>query len=196
MRAHYHANSRCRCTIGLISVRHCPCLCWNGIHNSRTDPLGSAPLAYFKPAHGANYEVLELFGKNRLTVTRQAPCHPTDNRTLDMALAVNGLPVTTIELKNPGTGQNWRHAVRQFKEDRDARAPLFEFKKRALVHFAADPDEVHMTTRLAGEKTHFLPLNRGSHPGQIVCGAGNPQDFSDGVMSRIANARFAQPIWR
>ena len=27
-------------------------------------------LAYFKPAHGANYEVLELFGKNRLTVTR------------------------------------------------------------------------------------------------------------------------------
>lgn len=135
-------------------------------------------LAYFKPAHRANYEVLELFGKNRLTVTRQVSCHPGDNRTLDMALAVNGLPVATIELKNPGTGQNWRHAVRQYKEDRDARAPLFEFKKRALVHFAADPDEVHMTTRLAGEKTHFLPLNRGSHPGQIICGAGNPQHES------------------
>jgi type I restriction enzyme R subunit len=29
-------------------------------------------LAYFKPAHGANFEVLEQFGKNRLTVTRQA----------------------------------------------------------------------------------------------------------------------------
>ena len=135
-------------------------------------------LAYFKPAHGANYEVLELFGKNRLTVTRQVPCHPGDNRTLDMVLAVNGLPVATIELKNPGTGQNWRHAVRQYKEDRDPRAPLFEFKKRALVHFAADPDEVHMTTRLAGEKTYFLPFNRGSHPGQIICGAGNPQHES------------------
>jgi type I restriction enzyme R subunit len=135
-------------------------------------------LAYFKPAHGANYEVLELFGKNRLTVTRQVPCHVGDNRTLDMVLAVNGLPVATIELKNPGTGQNWRHAVRQYKEDRDPRAPLFEFKKRALVHFAADPDEVHMTTRLAGEKTHFLPFNRGSHPGQIICGAGNPQHES------------------
>ncbi len=135
-------------------------------------------LAYFKPAHGANYEVMELFGKNRLTVTRQVPCHPGDNRTLDMVLAVNGLPVATIELKNPGTGQTWRHAVRQYQEDRDARAPLFEFKKRALVHFAADPDEVHMTTRLAGEKTHFLPLNRGSHPGQIICGAGNPQHES------------------
>jgi type I restriction enzyme R subunit len=142
-------------------------------------------LAYFKPAHGANFEVLEQFGKNRLTVTRQVPCHPDDllapggarqagNRTLDMLLAVNGLPVATIELKNPGTGQNWRHAVRQYQEDRDPRAPLFEFKKRALVHFAADPDEIHMTTRLAGEKTHFLPFNRGSHPGQIICGVGNP----------------------
>jgi type I restriction enzyme R subunit len=135
-------------------------------------------LACFKPAHGANFEVLEQFGKNRLTVTRQVPCHPGDNRTLDMVLAVNGLPVSTIELKNPGTGQNWRNAVRQYKEDRDPRAPLFEFKKRALVHFAADPDEVHMTTRLAGEKTHFLPFNRGSHPGQIICGAGNPQHES------------------
>lgn len=135
-------------------------------------------LAYFKPAHGANFEVLELFGKNRLTVTRQVPCHPGDNRTLDMVLALNGLPVSTVELKNPGTGQNWRHAVRQYKEDRDPRAPLFEFKKRALVHFAADPDEVHMTTRLAGEKTYFLPFNRGSHPGQIICGAGNPQHES------------------
>jgi type I restriction enzyme R subunit len=135
-------------------------------------------LAYFQPAHGANYEVLELFGKNRLTVTRQTPCHPGDTRTLDMVLAVNGLPVATIELKNPGTGQSWRHAIRQYREDRDPRAPLFDFKKRALVHFAADPDEVHMTTRLAGEKTHFLPFNRGSHPGEIICGAGNPRHES------------------
>lgn len=135
-------------------------------------------LAYFKPAHGANAEVLELFAKNRLTVTRQVPCHPHDNRTLDMVLAVNGLPVATIELKNPGTGQNWQHAVRQYQNDRDPRAALFDFKKRALVHFAVDPDEVHMTTRLAGANTFFLPFNRGSHPGQIICGAGNPQHKS------------------
>ena len=135
-------------------------------------------LAYFKPAHGANYEVLALFAKNRLTVTRQVPCHPGDNRTLDMVLAINGLPVSTIELKNPGTGQSWRHAVRQYREDRDPRAPLFDFKKRAMVHFAADPDEVHMTTRLAGPKTYFLPFNRGSHPEEIICGAGNPQHRS------------------
>ena len=60
----------------------------------------------------------------------------------------------------------------------DPRAPLFQFKKRALVHFAADPNEVYMTTRLARENTFFLPFNQGSHPGQIVCGAGNPQHAS------------------
>lgn len=135
-------------------------------------------LAYFKPAHGVNVEVMDLFAQNQLTVIRQVPCHPSDNRTVDMVLAINGLPIATLELKNPNTGQNWRYAVRQYKEDRDPRAPLFDFKKRALVHFAVDPDEVHMTTNLAAEKTHFLPFNRGSHPGQIICGAGNPPNNS------------------
>ncbi|MDP1696950.1 MAG: type I restriction endonuclease [Xanthomonadaceae bacterium] len=135
-------------------------------------------LAYFKPAHALSPDVLALYGQNQLTVTRQVPCHPGDHSTVDMVLAVNGLPVATIELKNPGTHQTWRHAVKQYQSDRDPRVPLFDFKKRALVHFAADPDEVWMTTRLAKEKTFFLPFNRGSHPGQIQCGAGNPQHAS------------------
>lgn len=135
-------------------------------------------LAYFKPAHELSPDLLALYGQNQLTVTRQVPCHPGDHSTVDIVLAVNGLPVATIELKNPGTGQSWRHAVKQYKTDRDPRAPLFDFKKRALVHFAADPDEVRMTTRLAKDKTFFLPFNRGSHPGQIQCGGGNPQHES------------------
>ena len=132
-------------------------------------------LAYFKPAHALNDEVLSLYAQNKLTVTGQVPCHPGKHDTVDLLFALNGLPVATCELKNPGTGQNWRHAIRQYKQDRDPRAPLFRFKTRALVHFAADPDDIHMATRLAGEKTHFLPFNRGSHPGEIQCGAGNPQ---------------------
>jgi type I restriction enzyme R subunit len=135
-------------------------------------------LAYFKPAHALSPDVLALYAQNQLTVTRQVPCHPGDHSTVDMVLAVNGLPVVTIELKNPGTHQNWRHAIKQYQSDRDPRVPLFDFKKRALVHFAVDPDEVWMTTRLAKEKTFFLPFNRGSHPGQIQCGAGNPQHAS------------------
>jgi type I restriction enzyme, R subunit len=131
-------------------------------------------LAYFKPAHGLNPEIIDLFNKNRLTVTRQVPCHPGRHDTVDLLLTVNGLPVATCELKNPNTGQTWRNAGRQYTESRDPRAPLFRFKTRTLVHFAADPDEVHMTTRLAGDQTRFLPFNRGSHPGEPQCGAGNP----------------------
>jgi len=92
-----------------------------------------------------------------------------------MVLALNGLPVATIELKNPSTGQTWRNAVNQYQKDRKPSAPLFQFTKRSLVHFAADPNEIYMTTRLAGPDTFFLPFNRGSDPGEVKCGAGNPQ---------------------
>ena len=134
--------------------------------------------AAFKPAHALNDATLVRYARNVLTVTRQVPCHPGRRDTVDLLLALNGLPVATCELKNPGTGQTWRHAVRQYREDRDPRAPLFRFKTRALVHFAADPDEVHMSTRLIGDATRFLPFNRGSQPGAVQCGAGNPRHAS------------------
>ena len=132
-------------------------------------------LASFKPAHGLNPEALAQFERNELTVTRQVWCHPESDDTVDLLFALNGVPVATCELKNPMTGQTWEDAVRQYQQDRDPNAPIFRFKRRALVHFAADPNEVHMTTRLAGASTRFLPFNRGSHPGAAQCGAGNPQ---------------------
>jgi len=131
-------------------------------------------MGYFKPAHALNQETLGLFRENRLTVTRQVPCHPSDAGTIDMVLSMNGLPFATLELKNPATRQTWKDAVKQYKNDRDPRAPLFLFRKGAIVHFAADPNEVHMATRLKGERTFFLPFNRGSHPGEVQCGKGNP----------------------
>ena len=131
-------------------------------------------VAYFAPAHGLNPDALARFERNELTVTRQTPCHPGKGDTLDLLFALNGVPVATCELKNPMTGQTWRDAVRQYQQDRDPNAPIFRFKRRALVHFAADPDEVHMTTRLAGDATRFLPFNRGSNPGAVHCGKGNP----------------------
>ena len=132
-------------------------------------------LAYFKPAHGLNDEARALYAQNELTVTRQILCHPGKGDEVDLLFSLNGLPVATCELKNPGTHQTYAKAIEQYKNDRDPRAPLFAFKSRALVHFAADPDEVHMTTRLRGDDTHFLPFNRGSDPGAIDCGKGNPQ---------------------
>ena len=69
------------------------------------------------------------------------------------------------------TGQTWRNAVHQYKHDRDPREILFQFKKRTLVHFAVDTDEVYMATQLNGSKTHFLPFNLGNNNG-----AGNPEN--------------------
>ncbi|KAM3113170.1 type I restriction endonuclease [Phormidesmis sp. 146-33] len=100
---------------------------------------------------------------------------PSANRdsakSLDVTLSVNGIPIASLELKNPLTGQTFENAKHQYRKDRDPREPIFEFKRRTLVHFAVDTEEVWMTTRLAGDATHFLPFNQGCEGG-----AGNPPD--------------------
>lgn len=126
-------------------------------------------LAYFKPVSKLNPETQTLFNKNILTVTRQVHYSTKDESSLDVLLSINGLPVATIELKNPFTGQDADDAKRQYKYDRDERELLFQFKKRALVHFAVDTDVVYMTTRIQGSKTKYLPFNKGHNKG-----AGNP----------------------
>jgi type I restriction enzyme R subunit len=126
-------------------------------------------LAYFKPAHGLTPELTQLYEANRLTVTRQLPFDATATKTIDLCLFVNGIPVATAELKNPLTHQTVEHAKRQYRTERDpANVTL---GRRALVHFAVDPEFVEMTTCLAGPKTRFLPLNRGNAGGK-----GNPAD--------------------
>ncbi|MPS47537.1 DEAD/DEAH box helicase family protein [Methylobacillus sp.] len=134
-------------------------------------------LAYFRPNSGMNPEAAALYAANRLTITRQVAFTSVMKNAegkhrrciIDVTLSLNGLPVVTAELKNPLTGQRAADAMRQYIEARDERDLLFAFKKRALVHFAVDPDEVWMTTRLKGKETVFLPFNRGHNHG-----AGNP----------------------
>lgn len=130
-------------------------------------------LAYFRPAHTLAAGALDEYEANRLTVVRQfnyaAAGAP---KPLDLALFLNGLPIASVELKNPLTRTTVQDAMRQYRSDRDPKE-LF-FARRSLVHFAVDPDLVFLTTRLAGPKTRFLPFNMGTGgPGQIG-GAGNP----------------------
>jgi type I restriction enzyme, R subunit len=126
-------------------------------------------MAYFKPESQLNPETKALYDRNRLTVTRQVRYSPQNERSVDLVLGLNGLPIATVELKNQFTGQNVENAKWQYIEDRDPRELLFQFKKRALIHFAVDTDEVYMTTRIDGRRTKYLPFNLG-HGG----GAGNP----------------------
>src|SRR5690606_7014196 len=109
-----------------------------------------------------------------LKVYRQIYYSKDNKNSIDVLLSLNGIPVATLELKNQFTGQNVNNALKQYSSTRDNREILFAFKKRALVHFAVDQDEVFMTTRLDGSKTYWLPFNKGFNKGK-----GNPPN-SDG----------------
>mgnify|MGYP001480330030 CR=1 FL=1 len=135
-------------------------------------------LCYFKPAHGMAPEALDLYEKNRLVVTQQMHFDPKSEQSVDLVLAVNGLPVATAELKSQTSGQTVEKAMHQYRHDRDPKLPLFSFKRRALVHFAVDADLAYMTTRLAATSTHFLPFNRGQRTPGGHTAAGNSPNAS------------------
>lgn len=141
-------------------------------------------MCQFKPATTLNKTVTEQYEKVRLRVARQVYFSPKggDKRSIDLVFFVNGLPVATCELKS-FFKQQWRTAVTQYRKDRDpAGQPLLGFGTRALVHFAVDDDQVHMTTKLAGEKTYFLPFNRGHDD---TGAAGNPANPSGPATSYL-----------
>lgn len=125
-------------------------------------------LYYECPSRG-NQKAIELYGKNRFSVTRQlAYSRDETRRALDLCVFINGLPLATFELKNSLTGQTVADAIAQYKRDRDPRERLFEFG-RCAVHFAVDDAEVFMCTELKGKDSWFLPFNKGFRDG-----AGNP----------------------
>ncbi|EPV6929467.1 type I restriction endonuclease subunit R [Campylobacter upsaliensis] len=132
-------------------------------------------LAYPKPNSNANPQALENYKKNIFSITRQLYFSEKNNKSLDMVIFLNGLPLITMELKNPFTGQNVYNAIEQYKKDRDPRESIF---KQSVVHFALDSDLIYMSTKLEGVGTRFLPFNRGLNNGSgaigCECGGGNP----------------------
>lgn len=125
-------------------------------------------LFYRRPNSGFNPDAEKLYQTNVFSVMRQVYFSPRDERSVDLVLLLNGIPVVSFELKNQLTGQNVQHAIHQYKTDRQPSDKLFAFK-RALVHFAVDNNLAFMTTKIDGMKTYFLPFNRGDKNG-----AGNP----------------------
>lgn len=130
---------------------------------------------YFKPETSMNPEHVEKYKQNILHCTRQMKFSLLDERSIDIVLLLNGIPVVSMELKNQFTGQDVSNAINQYKFDRATKDKMFEFKQRVLVHFAVDLYEVYMTTRLQGTNTYFLPFNQGSNGAGNVGGKGNPQ---------------------
>jgi len=125
-------------------------------------------LAFYRPSSGLNQDLERRYQGNLFCVVRQLRYSLKNEKSLDLALFLNGIPVFTAELKNPLTGQTVEDAIRQYRFDRDPKEPLFAFRQ-CLAHFAVDPDLAFVTTHLQGPKTLFLPFNQGKFGG-----AGNP----------------------
>lgn len=118
-----------------------------------------------RPATTLNPATAQRFGLNRVRVMRQVEYSTKNGNRLDLVLFVNGIAVATIELKTDLT-QNLQAGLKQYATDRRPDGePLLSFGRGALVHFVVTNEEVHMTTKLDGTNTRFLPFNRGKGNG-------------------------------
>lgn len=116
-------------------------------------------LVYFQPKSSLNLTHHDLYSQNRFTVVRQLHFSSDNNKSIDMVIFLNGIPIITMELKNQLSGQDITNSETQY-QSRNEKEPIFTFK-RVLVHFCVDNDKVSMTTQLRGSKTKFLPYNKG-----------------------------------
>ena len=132
-------------------------------------------VCYFKPENRLNETALANYEKNICEFHRQWHYSASETaKSVDVMLAVNGIPLVAIELKDPFTGQTFEDAKLQWMTDRNSKEPAFRLNHRVLVFFAVDLNEAWMTTKLAGESTRFLPFNQGSAGAGEDGGAGNP----------------------
>lgn len=139
----------------------------HGVEISRT----RLDLMYTKPATAFNKDLMRKYEMNRFTVMEEV--WASDKERVDVVIFLNGFAIITMELKCNYAGQSAEDAVYQYRKDRDPKSRLFLFKAGALVNFAMDLNTVFMTTKLEGEKTFFLPFNKGNGEG-VNAGAGNP----------------------
>ena len=133
--------------------------------------------AYFAPASAYNEELVEKYKANILTETRQFHYSDlTPNKSIDIVISLNGIPVVSLELKNQLTGQSILNSQHQYMYDRDPKEFLFHFNNRILVYFGVDLYNVVMTTELKGKDTFFLPFDQGSNGAGNVGDGGNPEN--------------------
>lgn len=135
--------------------------------------LSNVPLKlmYTKPATAFNKKENENYKKNIFSVAEEV--YAKDGERIDLVLFINGFAIISFELKCNASGQNYEHAISQYRTDRDPKSRLLLFKAGCIVNFAMDLEECYMATKLCGLSTFFLPFNKGNGEG-IDAGKGNP----------------------
>lgn len=115
-------------------------------------------LFYPRPNNNLNPELKAKFNKNIFSVIDELEYEDKEHgNRLDLVIFINGIPISTIELKDTFS-QGVENAIKQYKNDRDPREAIF---KNCLVHFAMSDEKIYMATKLDGNKTRFLPFNKG-----------------------------------
>ena len=92
-------------------------------------------LYYKLPNSQLNRDTIQNYQKNIFSVTRQLRYKENHNLALDLVIFINGLPVITFELKNQLTGQNFRDAINQYKNDQKRRSQASPFKGMKKIKF-------------------------------------------------------------
>ena len=129
-------------------------------------------LVYFKTGLTAMSGNLDLYDKNIFSIRREFSYEDKiDSYRVDLALFLNGIPITMIELKKQTAGQKAGfEGTKQFRTTRNPDELVFSFNKRTLAYFAVDEMLAFVTARLDKQETKFLPFNKGTESE----GAGNP----------------------
>lgn len=131
-------------------------------------------VCHFRPESTLNDVAVKNYKQNICQCIRQWHYSESNNNSVDMMLAINGIPVVAIELKDQLTGQSIDNAKEQWIFNRDQREPAFRLNHRILVFFAVDLYQAAMTTKISGNRTRFFPFNQGSNGAGIDGGSGNP----------------------
>ena len=138
---------------------------------------------YYPLPSQLNPSAKAAYKQNIFGVIRQVMYSTQNTNEIDFVVFINGLPLATFELKNNYTGQTYENAIRQYQTERDPKELLLQ-KKRCVVHFAVDDQQVWMCTALAGKDSWFLPFNRG-----VNGGAGNPVVENDTMTSYLSSIK-------
>jgi len=72
-------------------------------------------VCYFRPESALNQTSVNLYSKNEITCNRQWFFSAETEQSVDMVIAINGIPVFAFELTNQYTGQSVKNAKRHMK---------------------------------------------------------------------------------
>lgn len=96
-------------------------------------------LFYSKPNTTLNPDLELKYSQNIFSVVKELEYEDKDNgNRLDLVIFINGIPISTIELKDTFT-QGVEKAMNQYRKDRDPNEQLF---KNCLVHFAMSDENI------------------------------------------------------